>query len=109
MLYFELFADQLPLLRERYISEKSSLVEILTLGWSSHANCMQNYVAYPDVIPNLIVMLESTKVDADNVQLVLTMLKNIVQASLDKDDQVKTSILRQGVEMDDELDIASES
>ena len=34
-------------------------------------------------------MLQSTKIDPDNIQLIFSMLKNIVQASLDQDDERK--------------------
>ena len=78
LLYSEIISDQLALLKERYISEKSQLVEILTLGWSGHANCMDSYLTYPKVLPCLISMLQSTKIDPDNIQLIITMLKNIV-------------------------------
>ena len=55
--YSDLVKDQLAFLKERYGSERSQLVEILTIGWSSHPNCMVNYTAFPDVLPNLLHML----------------------------------------------------
>lgn len=103
MLYRELIADQLSSLKMRYISEKSQLVEILTTAWSSHPNCMKAYLQYPEVLPSLIAMLQSTKIDPDNVTLILAMLKNIVQMSLDEQDQTKTRILKEKVEMDESM------
>lgn len=102
LLYRELVADQLSVLKERYISEKSQLVEILTICWSSHANCLQSYLTYPDVLPSVISMLQSSKVDPDNVQCIMTMLKNIVQASLDSDEERdKVRILSDKIQTDD--------
>ena len=109
LLYSELIEDQLSELRLRYISEKSQLVEILTLGWSSHPNCLQSYLAYPEVIPSLITMLQSTKIDPDNVQLIMQMLRNIVESSLDSaTDQDKLRILSSKIELEDEVALGGE-
>ena len=101
LLYEELIGDQLSLLRGSYISEKSQLVELLTTGWSCHANTMKGYLKYPAVLPSLIEMLKSTKIDPDNVTLILAMLKNIVTASLE--DVSKTQLFSGKVEMDESL------
>ena len=61
LLYQEVVEDQLDLFKDMYVSEKSQLVEILTLGWSSHAVCMQNYSRYPRVIPSLLGMLQTDR------------------------------------------------
>ena len=76
-------------------------MELLTIGWSEHANTMKGYLKYPAVLPSLIEMLKSTKIDPDNVTLILTMLKNVVTASLDT--QSKTQLLTNKVEMDESL------
>lgn len=70
---------------------------------------MKAYLTYPEVLPSLIEMLQSTKIDPDNVTLILAMLKNIVQASLDDSDLAKTHILAEKVEMDESLASDSES
>ena len=54
-------------LKESYLSEKSQLVEMLTAGWTSHGNLMKGYLKYPAILGSLVSMLESPKVDADNV------------------------------------------
>ena len=87
--YAELARDQLAYLKERYGSEKSQLVEILAVGWSSHPNCMANYTAYPDVLPSLLTMLASAKVDPSVVQQLMSMVKSLVLASLEKSDKKK--------------------
>jgi len=56
-LYSELIEDQLPELKQRYISEKSQLVEILTTGWSSQPNCRRSYLEFPQILPSVISML----------------------------------------------------
>ena len=62
---------------------------------------MKGYLKYPAVLPSLIEMLKSTKIDPDNVTLILTMLKNVVTASLDT--QSKTQLLTNKVEMDESM------
>jgi hypothetical protein len=62
---------------------------------------MKGYLNYPLVIPSLIEMLKSTKIDPDNVTLILAMLKNIVTASLE--DVSKTQLFSGKVEMDESL------
>ena len=64
---------------------------------------MQAYLKYPKVLPSLIEMLQSTKIDPDNVTLILTMLKNIVQASLSDEDRSKARILAEKVELDESM------
>lgn len=83
----------MPLLRERYISERSQMVEIITTGWSSQSNCLQGYLDFPAVLPSVLSMLQSPKIDSDNVQLILFMLRNVVEATIDKTDRKKTQIL----------------
>ena len=100
LLYTEVIEDQLPVLKERYISEKSQVVEILTLAWSQHANCLQGYLSFPQVLPKVLAMLQSVKIDPDNVQLILAMLKNIVQASLGESEQTKKRMLTTKMETD---------
>ena len=87
--YADLVKDQLAHLKERYGSEKSRLVEILTVGWASHPNCMVNYAAYPDVLPSLLSMLKSAKIDPDVVQQLMSTVKSLVLASLEKSDKKK--------------------
>ena len=65
--YNELVKDQLPFLKERYGSEKSQLVEIITIGWSSHTNCLINYTTYPEVLPNVLRMLQAAKLELNVV------------------------------------------
>ena len=97
------------MLKDRYISEKSQLVEILTIGWSSHANCLQSYLTYPDVLPSVISMLQSSKIEPENVQYVMLMLKNIVQASLDTEQEGgKVHILSDKVQTDEGIVASSE-
>ena len=65
---------------------------------------MRSYLSYPEVIPSLISMLQSTKIDTDNVQLIMSMLRNIVEASLDADTQKeKVLILSQKVQTEDAI------
>lgn len=54
---------------------------------------MASYERYPEVLPSLIAMLQSSKITTENVRLILDMLKNIVQASLDSQDSSKSHIL----------------
>lgn len=39
---------------------------------------MAGYERYPEVLPSLIAMLQSSKITTENVRLILDMLKNIV-------------------------------
>lgn len=65
---------------------------------------MRSYLSYPEVIPSLISMLQSTKIDTDNIQLIMSMLRNIVEASLDADTQKeKVLILSQKVQTEDAI------
>ena len=51
-------------------------------------------------------MLQSTKIDADNVQLIMVMLRNITDASLDAvTDKDKVRILAQKVEFEQALSL----
>ena len=61
--YRSLLQDQLNAMHERYITERSMLVEILSLSWSQHPNCMRNYQTYPEVLPSLLRMLSAPKID----------------------------------------------
>ena len=71
---------------------------MLTTGWSQHSSCMRAYLALPKVIPSVIAMLQSPKIDPVNVQLILSMLKNVVLASLDHTDTAKSLILADKVD-----------
>ena len=65
--YDQLVKDELPYFKERYCSEKSQLIEIITIGWSSHNNCLINYTRYPEVLPSVLRMLEAKKLDLNVV------------------------------------------
>ena len=99
----------MPLLRERYISERSQMVEIITIGWSSQSNCLQGYLDFPAVLPSVLSMLQSPKIDSDNVQLILFMLRNVVEATIEKTDRKKTQILSNKTEVEDAQIGAEES
>ena len=54
-------------------------------------------------------MLQSTKIDPDNVQLIFAMLRNIVEATLDKaTDQEKIKILSSKIETEDAVALGGE-
>jgi len=57
MVYQEIVADQLPLLRSCHVSEKSQLLELLCQTWPEYMNTLKNYERFPDVLPALIEML----------------------------------------------------
>lgn len=52
--YTELVEDQLSNLSEQFVSEQSSLVEILTLKWSNSAECFSNYTKFGKVVPAIL-------------------------------------------------------
>jgi len=58
-----LLADQLPTLNERYISERSMLLEIVCLNWS-HPNCLHNFETFPTVLPAFLRMLSAPRIDS---------------------------------------------
>lgn len=54
-------------------------------------------------------MLQSTKIDPDNIQLIFAMLRNIVEATLDKaTDQEKIKILSSKIETEDAVALGGE-
>ena len=82
--YSELVQDQVEFFSERYISDRSQLIEVVTTHWSQH--CQQYYLRYPEVLPAVMDMLkQGHKVDSNVFGCHLAMIKNLVVSSIDSD------------------------
>ena len=80
--YDTLVSDQLILLKDKYISEKSQLIEILCSTWPSHMNTLQVYLHYPEIIPSLMMMLQHKSISSDVSCLHMSFLKKLIEHSL---------------------------
>ncbi|TNV87999.1 hypothetical protein FGO68_gene14880 [Halteria grandinella] len=71
-----LIQDLLPTFSTNYITDRSQLIEVLTLSWSQYNPI--SYVEYPQVMESLLGMLTESKIQPEVYETILQMLKNII-------------------------------
>jgi hypothetical protein len=57
MVFREVMCDQLPLLKTKYICDKSQLLEVICIAWTEHHHTLENLIRYAEVIPAAVDML----------------------------------------------------
>ena len=107
LFYSEMLESEVQFFRQKYVSERAQLVEIVTTHWSAY--CLHNYQTYPQVLPSLMEMLlAGDKVESQVFSLHLTMLKNIVAASISNDNERMRVLQQTKAESESDVDMSGD-
>lgn len=97
IVYSEIIKEQLGTLNTNYISDKSQLIEVITVNWLDHLYTLDNFTRYPDVLPAILGMLQHPSINIDVALLHMGMLKKMLMETIDTS-QIQGRSLKQHLE-----------
>ena len=91
VVFREVIADQLSSLKQRYISDRSQLLEMICVSWAEHHHTLENYLRYEAVLPQAMNMLTHASIGAEAASLLVGLVKSLILNTLEQPDKVKDS------------------
>lgn len=91
VVFREIIRDQLPLLKQRYVCDKSQLLEMVCIAWPEHQHTLENFLRYEGVMPAAMDMLTHGSVSADVASLLVGLLKSLILGTVEQQEKGKGS------------------